>query len=107
MPTLVPIPTECVPKSSGAARAADHALCHQRGRLLIRQARQQHGELIAADPCQRVAIADAALKAPPHELQRDIAHLVPEGVIDRLEAVEVQHEHGEHWCRGSRACRTA
>ena len=77
-------------------QGSDHALRHQRSRLLIRQPRQQHGELIAADPCQRVAIANAALKTLPHELQRDIAHLVPEGVIDRLEAIEVQHEHGEH-----------
>ena len=86
---------------------ADDALCHQRGRLLIRQARQQHSELIAADPCQRVAFTEAALKAPPHELQRDIAHLVPECVIDRFEAVEVQHEHGEHGARGRARADTA
>ncbi len=77
-------------------QGSDHALRHQGGRLLIRQPRQQHRELIAADPRQRIAIANTALKTLPHELQRDIARLVPEGVIDRLEAIEVEHEHGEH-----------
>ena len=35
------------------------------------------------------------MKTLSHELQRDIACLVPEGVIDRLEAIQVDHEHGE------------
>ena len=56
---------------------------------------QQHGELVAAHARQRIAGADAALQPAGDAHQQLVAGLVPQAVVDGLEAVEVQIQHRE------------
>src|SRR3954454_14440702 len=58
--------------------------------LLVRG--EQDGELVAAQAGDQVLLAQQALQPPGHLDQQQVAVLVPGGVVDRLEAVEVQHQ---------------
>ena len=95
MPMLAPTDTGWAPKSSGWASAAINR-CATRPASLIRQLRQQHGELVAADAGQCVTVANAALQPLPDELQRNVADVVAIGIVHCLEAVEIEHQHGKH-----------
>ena len=53
------------------------------------------GELVAAEACHHVALAHAAEQPHAHLLQQRVADGVPERVVDALEAIEVETEHGE------------
>jgi hypothetical protein len=55
---------------------------------------QHHGELIAAEPGDRIAVADRAGQPVRQHPQDRVTGAVPGGVVDRLEAVQVQVEHG-------------
>ena len=65
--------------------------------------RHDHAELLAADPAEDVGVA--------HDLRDDIRDLaqqlvaepVPVDVVDALEVVEVEHEHGDRVVRARRA----
>ena len=61
-------------------------------RRAVRDAADQHGELVAAEPRERVAAPDDG--AQPHRdvLQQAVAVVVPERVVDLLEAVEVDQQ---------------
>ena len=52
----------------------------------------EHGELVAAQPGDRVARTDDALQPDRHGAQQAVAPFVPEGVVDRLEVVEVEEQ---------------
>src|SRR5204862_7372472 len=54
-----------------------------------------NGEFIAAEARSQVALADAGLAAPRHRLQKFVADMVPERVVDALELVDVDIEQGE------------
>ena len=70
-----------------------HALGH-RGRLArIADVLQQHGELVAAQPGDGVARTERPAQPARDGLEELVAGLVPEGVVDRLEAVEVEEQH--------------
>jgi len=56
------------------------------GRLLDR--RHDDGELVAAQPRDRVGLAGAAAQAVRHHLKELVADRMPERVVDALEAVE-------------------
>ena len=56
---------------------------------------EPHGELVAAVARQRVAFAQARFQPPRDLLQQLIAGLVAEGVVDGLEAVDVDEEDRE------------
>ncbi len=58
-------------------------------------ARDHDHELVAAHARDRVALAHAHEDAARHRLQQAVAQLVAERVVDGLEAVEVEEEHGE------------
>ncbi len=62
--------------------------------LGLGQLRAEHHELVAADPGQGVLGAHGCPDAPRHGHQQLVAHLVPTRVVDHLEAVEVQEDHG-------------
>ncbi len=53
----------------------------------------QHGELVAAEARDQVVLPDPSLQSPRDRLQQLVAERVPEGVVDELEAVEVEEEH--------------
>ena len=57
--------------------------------------RQHDHELVAAEPRDDVALAHAAFEAARHLDQQAIADVMPEGVVDHLEAVHVD-EHQRH-----------
>src|SRR5690606_20784819 len=54
-----------------------------------------HAELVAAETADEVAPAHGGAQAPGGVAQQVVALGVAEGVVDRLEAVEVEHEHAE------------
>ncbi|MNQ73525.1 hypothetical protein D3C85_882580 [compost metagenome] len=58
------------------------------------QAVEQRGELVAAHAREDVVGAQAALQLLGHPPQHAVAGIVAEGVVDQLEAVQVQVEHG-------------
>ena len=61
------------------------------GRILcVRQFREQDHELIAALPADSVRAAHASEQALGHGLQQAVADSVTEGVVDVLEAIDVQ-----------------
>ncbi|MEJ1976925.1 MAG: hypothetical protein WDN49_13295 [Acetobacteraceae bacterium] len=56
--------------------------------------RQQHGELVAAEPGRNVAFAQLALKPLGELPQERVARCMAEQVVHRLEAVQVEAEDG-------------
>src|SRR5690606_13718842 len=54
-------------------------------------------ELVAAQPADDVVAAHAAANAPRDAAEQFIAEGVAEGVVDALEAVDVQEQAGEHF----------
>ena len=53
---------------------------------------QQHAELVAADPGERVAAADASGERRAHGADQVVADLVTQRVVDPLEVVQVDEE---------------
>ncbi|GJE72896.1 hypothetical protein CHKEEEPN_4457 [Methylorubrum podarium] len=72
----------------------DQALgqCRGPGRILDAG---EHGELVAPEPRHHVVAAHMAPQPLGHRPQQVIADRVAEAVVDRLEPVEVEAEHGE------------
>ena len=66
---------------------------------------EQDGELVAAQPGDGVAGAQARLEPPRDRDQQLVADQVAEAVVDDLEAVEVEEEDGEAACSGCRRAR--
>ncbi len=63
--------------------------------MLIDGRLQQDGELVAAEPGDHVAISDAQGEAPSDLGQQGVAGVVAEAVVDRLEVVQVDEQHGD------------
>jgi hypothetical protein len=55
---------------------------------------QQKHELVAADACDHIALADALLDATGNFDQQCISRYMAERVVDDLEAVEIDEQHG-------------
>jgi hypothetical protein len=53
-------------------------------------------ELIAPESSQRVAVAQRAIQTLRDANQQLVAGVVPEVVVDHLEAVQVDEQHGGH-----------
>src|SRR5580658_3667122 len=53
-----------------------------------------HGELVAADPPDDIARPHGPPQPPGQGQQEAVAEVMPEAVVDLLEAVDVQHENG-------------
>ena len=72
------------------------SLCGGRERLPVRGLdRGEHAELVAADPVDLAAVADAGGELLREPREQGVARRVAEGVVVGLEAVEVEeHEHG-------------
>ncbi len=71
--------------ADGLAQALGDAL-----RGVGRAVAEQHAELVSAQARQDVGGADARLHDARHLLQQAVAGLVPAGVVDDLELVEVE-----------------
>ena len=70
----------------------DYLLGNDRGVLGLRQLGQQDGELVPAHAGQRVAAAQTGLQARGHALEQLVALGMAEGVVDQLEAIEVDEQ---------------
>ncbi len=64
--------------------------------LVGRAVRQQHAELVAAEPGQDVAVAHLGLQHLGQQLQQHVAGAVAAGVVDDLELVEVHVQQRVH-----------
>ncbi len=56
---------------------------------------EQQGELVPAEPRGGVARAHAALDAPRHGEEQLVTGVVTEPVVDELEPVEIEEQHGQ------------
>src|SRR6185437_8731519 len=54
-----------------------------------------HGELVAAKPRDQVAVPEAAPDAVRYRLQELVADVMPKGIVDTLELVDVDVEQGK------------
>ena len=63
--------------------------------VAVAEAVQQNGEFVAAEPRQRISRAQARLEPPRHRGQQLVADQVAEAVVDELETIEVEIQHGE------------
>ena len=70
-------------------------LGHGQGIVDVQRVGQQHDELVAAVPGNRVAGADFARHPPGALDQHGIAHLMPVLVVDFLEMVEIEQQQRE------------
>ena len=78
-----------------AGQRVDQLLRAGRHLLHVAHRAHQHGELVAAQAGDDVALAQARAEALGDLLQQHVAGLVPEGVVDVLEAVEVDEQRRE------------
>ena len=62
---------------------------------VVDEAVQENRELVAAEPRERVALPQARLEPARHRDQQLVADQVAEAVVDDLEAIEIEIEHGE------------
>jgi len=74
------------------AQRGEDAFGHRLPGVRVRQVRQQHDELIPADSRDRVAGAEFLSQPPRQSPQHLIARRMPQPVIDRLEAVEIDEQ---------------
>ena len=72
-----------------------NSLGHARGVRLGADVVEQDGELVTAEPRERIAGANAALEPARRRAQDLVTDRVPEAVIDRLETIEIEVEHRE------------
>ena len=65
------------------------------GGAAVGQVAQQHGELVAAEPRERVAAPERAAQPLGDVAQQPVAVVVAERVVDLLEAVEVDQQQAD------------
>src|SRR3954468_16418715 len=75
--------------------AVDHALREHASLARSLQVGLQDHKLIAAETRDRVDLASAILQALGHCPQQGIADRMSERIVDRLEVIEIEAEHGE------------
>src|SRR5688500_5765829 len=78
--------------AEGAATKFQDAFGERRQHRRIPHALDYNGELIPRQPRQQVAIAHGSLETLRRGLQQPVADRMSKRVVDRLEAVEVEHE---------------
>ena len=66
----------------------------QHHRVLDRPRREEDPELVAAEPCERVALAQQLAQAGRQLLEQPVARLVAERVVDLAEVVDVEQQDG-------------
>ena len=76
----------------GAREDFDNPFRHGRCSVGIAEAERDDRELVAADTCDDVAIAGCQPEPVGNPLQHKVADWMPQSVIDRLEAVEIDHQ---------------
>ena len=95
MPMLTVVTSVLPSRSTGSAIAARSRSATCIASLGSCEVGQDGGELVAAEAGHAVGRAQRLLQPLPDHLQQPVADLVPEVVVDGLEAVEVEVEHRE------------
>ena len=80
--------------SNGIAQRVLDALGDRGGLVHVGDAVEQHRELVAAEAGDGVRRADGRLEPARDRDQQPVSHVVAERVVDELEAVEVEEQHG-------------
>jgi len=62
---------------------------------LVRNVVDEDSELVTAEAGDDVGVAEHALKTGADLLEEHIADVVAEGVVDLLEAIEIDQHHGD------------
>ena len=86
------IAVEIVGRRDGAEQPVGGA---DRGFALIALDRRDNRELVAAEPRDRVGVANAGREPLSHHLQQFVADRMAERVVDGLEQIEIEHEKRE------------
>ena len=81
------------------------ALHQLRGFRRIADRGLEHRELVAAEPRCHVAVPEAAAQAIGHTLEQLVADQMAERIVDALEFVDVDIEHGQLLARPDRLQR--
>ncbi len=74
-----------------------HALAEHQRLAAVGDVRQQQSELVATEARDAVRLTQPGAQAPADLLQQQVAVVMPEGVVDLLEAVEVE-DHQRDTC---------
>ena len=73
----------------------EQPLGDERAGVAVAHLGDQDAELVAAEAGDHLAVAEHALEALGHALEKEVAVVVAERVVDLLEAVEVHQHHGD------------
>ncbi len=103
MPTLPVALDGLGPKADGWAQRLEDALRQVGDRVVGLHVLNQDGELVTAQPGRCVRRPEAADEVRRHLLQQEIALAVSQAVVDRLEVVQIDEEHGQVRSRPSGA----
>ena len=87
--------TSCPPRLNGAFRSSRTRSANSIASLMSPDVVGEDRELVAPEPGERVAPAQSLLEPPADRDQELVAGGVPQAVVDDLEAVEVEEQHGE------------
>ena len=101
-PMLAVMKTSPSPAAMGGTQRLEHPAGEVHGVLLGVVPVEEDQELVPAQPGDDLGRAVGSLEATRHRHQDLVADLVAEPVVDGLEAVEVEHEHGH--ARRERSC---
>ncbi len=93
MPTLA-LAYVSYPSRTRRPQRLDHALGEARGFAWGGDPFEQDGELVPTEAGDRVRATQAGRETLSHHDQQPIARVVPEAVVDHLEAIQVEEEHG-------------
>jgi hypothetical protein len=78
-----------------AAQRLEQPVRHRGGLLLVAHRAAEHRELVAAEAGHQVPFADRALEPLADLHEQAVTRVVAERVVDQLEVVEVEEQHGE------------
>lgn len=95
MPMLAEMNACSCPSANGARRLSMICCAISSTRSVWPSRRQDHREFVAAEPRHGVGLAHAGADAARRLHQQDVALVVAERVVDLLEVVEVDEQHGQ------------
>ena len=96
MPALARMVSTVVADDQRLQQVAQDPVGHRVGDLVVRQAGEQHHELVSAQPGDGVIGTDVRVQPLGRGAQQCVAGRVPVGVVDSLEPVQVDQDHRGH-----------
>jgi hypothetical protein len=91
-----------MPSTTKGLSSASASPLGDQARAVLTGGRQQDGELVAAEPGDRVVRAQRGSQPRPHLGQQLVTHGMTETVVDVLEPIKVDHHHRQR--RGRAGC---